>query len=140
VDINEKSIECANKYWKHKRNAFLQSDIFNIAYPEKPFEWLISFETIEHVDNPEKFLSEAAKHCKHIICSVPNEDVFPFNAKKHVFHKRHYRPKEFKDLLKSCGWKTKKIFYQKDKFSREFNDQTGRTIIIRANSEHFKND
>jgi 2-polyprenyl-3-methyl-5-hydroxy-6-metoxy-1,4-benzoquinol methylase len=129
IDISDKSLEYANKYWKQncKKIIFDKCDLS--SYNESTiYDWVVSFETIEHLKNPEVFLKQV--NTKHIICSVPNQDIFKYNAARHIYHYRHYTPQEFVDLLKSCGFHINKLYYQEDKYSKEFNYNTGRTIII----------
>jgi SAM-dependent methyltransferase len=67
-----------------------------------PWEVLVSFETLEHLADPEGLI--ARLEAPEIIASVPNEECYPF--KKETFandrypHLRHYTPDEFRGLLK----------------------------------------
>lgn len=57
VDIDTEAIKLANEKYKHAGIQFLQSDIFSFE-PLKQFDTIISLETIEHLQNPERFLEK----------------------------------------------------------------------------------
>lgn len=79
----------------------------------------MSFETIEHMPNPEIALKLFRESCDGLICSTPNQDCYPFDPAKFVGetypHIRHYRPRELDELLKSCGWEVLQRFCQRGK-------------------------
>lgn len=137
IDISEEAINLGRKTWKTSKMTFINQSVLDFKF-EKIYDWFVSFETIEHVPNIELFLTEASKHCKNIICSVPNEDVLPFEADKFPFHLRHYTPEQFKQLIESCGFDIDCVKYQKDKQRNSLNNKTGRTIIIQGKSRNIK--
>jgi SAM-dependent methyltransferase len=70
------------------------------------FDTIISFETLEHLANPQVVVGrfkESLNPGGVFICSVPNEEWYPFNPetfKDDVYpHQRHYTPDEFRALL-----------------------------------------
>jgi hypothetical protein len=80
------------------------------------FDAIVSFETLEHLSNPEVVLAIEAPM---IIASVPNEERYPFVREKFSGdtypHLRHYTPAEFEELLSGSGFKVTEWFCQKDK-------------------------
>lgn len=135
VDLSKEAIDWADAHWKLPNNSFSCQDIFNVGFEH--FDWLISFETIEHVDNPELFLKKASEFCKNIICSVPNQNIIPFDAKRHIFHKRHYTPNQFRELVSDCGFTVDTLVYQTNHQSTGFNNDSGRSIVIQGRSKEF---
>lgn len=99
-------------------------------------EWdvLISFETLEHLPDPLKVLKNIK--ATYILCSVPNEDLFPFDIRKYERdefpHFKHYRPHEFEELLNSAGYVIKERMCQKDKLGDIFPGTSGRFLIYAA--------
>ena len=71
------------------------------------FDWVVSFETIEHVQDPGAAL-DAFRSSNNLIISSPNELEFPFVAEQHKEskypHLRHYTPEQFEKLLNEHGW------------------------------------
>lgn len=103
MDIDQKTIDFARKNYP--------TPLYIVGDARQPlevdFDWVVSFETIEHIEHPEKALD--AFHCaQNLILSSPNSDHYPFipeNYKDDDYpHLRHYSPKELEDLLASCGW------------------------------------
>jgi 2-polyprenyl-3-methyl-5-hydroxy-6-metoxy-1,4-benzoquinol methylase len=129
VDISGEALDFARSTWKHERNRFAKWDLEKVV-PAQSFDWLLSFETIEHLENPAPFLRAASKVCKNIICSVPNQNVILFSKDKFPFHYRHYTPEEITDLLHKTGWNVTKIQYQKSAYAEGFNVKSGRSIIL----------
>ena len=112
VDINQDAIEWARKYFPGPN--YILGDVTEL---DLDADVLVTFETLEHLKEPEKLLTGVS--AKGLFASVPNEEVYPFDAKKfggdEYPHQRHYTPAQFDDLLASCGWNVKKRFCQMDK-------------------------
>lgn len=117
VDSNAQAIQWANEYFQGPY--FIQGRIEDEPWNGK-FETVVSLETIEHLKDPKPALQAFRRACiGTLIASVPNEDRYPFSIsnfeKDESPHYRHYRPQEFEDLLKECGFKVTEWFCQKDK-------------------------
>jgi SAM-dependent methyltransferase len=78
---------------------FAVADLRKLPYGDDEFDLVVSFETIEHVDNPETVLDELTRVLKPeglLIVSTPNRDVYtPGNP----FHLRELTPNEFTEAL-----------------------------------------
>lgn len=129
VDRCRDTIHFAQYNWKHERNRFYRWDLDKVT-PMQPYNYLVCFETIEHLKEPEIFLKSAAGKCRNIICSVPNQDVIPFDPAHFPFHHRHYTKPQIIDLLNRCGFIATKIMYQPGVNAEGFTQDTGRTIIV----------
>lgn len=112
IDIEPEAIEYAKKYYQGPTYLCQRAE-------DTTGKWdaLVSFETLEHLEAPETLLRGV--QAPLLIASVPNEDRYPFNAATFSGdaypHKRHYRPKEFEDLLRSAGYMVTERFCQKNK-------------------------
>jgi 2-polyprenyl-3-methyl-5-hydroxy-6-metoxy-1,4-benzoquinol methylase len=137
VDIDAVCTDYANVHWKNEKTKYLCQDITDPDFSFK-CDFFISFETIEHIENPVPFLQKAAKNSKRIICSVPNQDVIPFVPKKFPFHFRHYTVDEIKDLLHNCGFDISSVKYQEHRLSKSFTNTSGRTIYLEGKSRIFE--
>jgi|SRR5579884_3196420 len=65
----------------------------------------ICSEVLEHVDRPDRILANAAAvmapGCR-LLVTVPGGPMTAFD--KHIGHRRHYRPSELADLLRTAGY------------------------------------
>lgn len=100
---------------------------------EGSFDVLVSFETLEHLDDPLEILKIDVPL---IICSVPNELKYPFQASHFECdqypHKRHYTPEQFEDLLESAGFRVSERFCQPTKQGEIQEGTNGRFLIYTA--------
>jgi len=123
IDLDQEALEYAEEHYPGPR--YLCLDL------NQPYDFdhdvAVCFETIEHIDKPEVLLKSFG--CQKLYASVPNEEVFHWNPSI-TFHKRHYTPGQFIQLLNDCGWHVNKIYFQEDSESNEIIEGTnGRTII-----------
>lgn len=96
------------------------------------YDAAICFETIEHLQDPKPLLLALREAAPILICSVPNEDVMPFEfapGQTYVYHYRHYTKFQFKNLLEECGWCVTEWFGQKGTESEVEPNCNGRTLI-----------
>lgn len=112
VDISQEAIEYGEKHYPGP--LYVQSSAHEFS---GQFDVLVTFETIEHIEEPGIFLRRV--QAPLIIASVPNEEVFKFDKEKYEGdeypHLRHYRPKELEGLLGSAGYVVSEWFCQKNK-------------------------
>ena len=115
LDISADAIRFANSHYPGPRYAV--ADITKLKEKTVNHDLVVSFETIEHLLEPQKFLRSLAPQT--LIASVPNEELYPFNAttfKDDEYpHHRHYKPQEFDALLAECGFATVERWCQSDK-------------------------
>lgn len=77
-------------------------DAEKIPLPDHSVDLVVSFETIEHVQNPEKFLDECVRVLApdgRLIVSTPNREVYSEHGKHNEFHHIEFDEKEFVDHL-----------------------------------------
>lgn len=107
---------------------FALSDATNLCLDDESVDVVISFETVEHVDNQIGFLMECRRVLKLggvLICSTPNLEISRWSA-SNPFHTREFAPKEFLDLVKSA-FPSAELFAQK---SRSFLPYLSRKLIL----------
>ncbi len=134
VDSSASAIRWAEEHFQGPY--FIQATIEDEAWTGK-FETVVSLETIEHLKDPRPALEAFRRACVGtLIVSVPNEERYPFQAEKFARdespHYRHYRPEEFEDLLKSCGFKVTERFCQKDKKGEIYAGSDGMFMVMVA--------
>ena len=105
ADIEPEAIAWAKEYFGGPD--FAVCDIEKML-PVGEYDSVVSFETLEHLQHPDAALTNFRLVAKRLIASVPNEEVWPFEADHFSDdaypHQRHYTPQQFESLLTSCGW------------------------------------
>lgn len=134
VDASAQAIYWAEEHFQGP--CFIQGRIEEEPWTGK-FETVVSLETIEHLKDPKPALEAFRRACiGTLIASVPNEERYPFKAENFARdespHYRHYRPQEFEDLLKSCGFKVTERFCQKDKKGEIYAGSDGMFMLFIA--------
>ena len=101
VDIDPESVEHARrKYNLQTRVGSAES----IPAEDNEFDVIVSFETIEHVVDPNRFLDECIRVCKPggvIIISTPSKGNYLQDAVPNEFHVSEMTSEEFTDCLGS---------------------------------------
>lgn len=101
--------------------------------PERGFDAIISFETIEHIKDPAPLLKQWARLAPALFASVPNEALFPHEGRI-AFHFRHYTRAQFAALLSDAGWSVTAWHGQSGPHSEVEPNREGRTLIAAATS------
>ncbi|MBW4470181.1 MAG: methyltransferase domain-containing protein [Stenomitos rutilans HA7619-LM2] len=103
VDVDERSIQFASKFYQHPAVSFIQSDAHAIqSLKDASFDVIVSFETIEHLQNPRQFLLELRRLLKpdgQLFISCPND--YRVSPGVSEFHLHKFRFIEFRDLYLS---------------------------------------
>jgi len=100
IDIDEKSIKKAKENFREEKVEYIVGDCLDTKLEDKKFDTIVSFETIEHLKNQDKYLEELKRVLKDdglIVVSTPNREVF---GNKNPFHVHEFTKKEFEELLK----------------------------------------
>lgn len=127
IDISPAAIEYATNNWLHL-NAMYK--LGTVTQWQGHFDWVVSFETLEHITEPEARQALTYFDADNLIASVPNEAVLPFDAKRFPYHCRHYTPDQFSELLESAGWKVDAKYCQKTAHGTDISRGTdGRTLV-----------
>lgn len=141
LDIDSKTINYAKKLYKVPGLHFQKGDAHKIPFKDKTFDVLVSFETIEHLTNPELFLLESKRVLKEngiLVISTPNKYEYP---KGNKFHIKEFTPNEMGNLLKKFFSETK-FFYQDTVFSNYTFEkkslETGRHEFTKIDSKSIK--
>jgi SAM-dependent methyltransferase len=73
-----------------------------IPLPDESIDLIVSFETIEHLKSPERFINECARVLAPggmVIVSTPNRLVYSRNGYRNPFHHIEFSEQEFVDLF-----------------------------------------
>ena len=112
VDENKNYIKIQKNKWIKK------TDIKKI---ESDFDGITSFETIEHLNDPNYFLKDLAhlsNRSTKFFVSCPNEKKLPFSKEKFKFHVQHFTPSQLEKLLDNNGWAVIRKNSINNKFSK----------------------
>jgi len=126
IDRDAETLAFAEKHYKNGNVRFMQRDLANGA-PLPDRQAAVSFETIEHIEDPRPLLKSLRQAAPLLLASVPNEEVFPW--KNYAFHYRHYTKDEFTELLRECGWEPVEWYGQEGPESEVERNVNGRTLI-----------
>lgn len=99
IDNSREAIKYSREKYQTSGIEFILADAAKLPFKDNIFDIVVSFETIEHLDDQEKFLREIKRVIKKnglLIISTPNVLVFP---KGNTFHKKELAPSEFISLL-----------------------------------------
>lgn len=102
VDISETAIAMAKSQFSSEGINFLCGDILAVLqkYGEGYFDLVTSFETVEHVLDPNEFLTglkKAVKPSGHLVISCPNDLwYYPKESLRNPYHLRKYSFENFK--------------------------------------------
>jgi 2-polyprenyl-3-methyl-5-hydroxy-6-metoxy-1,4-benzoquinol methylase len=130
MDIDAQAIERAKGKYRKENLEFRQGNAEKIDLPDSSVDMIISFETIEHLEHPEKFLSSAKRILKSggiALVSTPNWEV---SQNKNPFHVKEYTEKEFTDLLKKY-FQNIKILKQRNAMASVIGDDQNETEVLK---------
>lgn len=106
IDISKEAIDFCKNNYAQPNIEFLEMDIRNMKFEEDFFDCMVSFETLEHIEEQEKFLEEVKRVLKPgglFIISTPDRESYHkrFAGGNHNrFHKKDFSRAEFECLLK----------------------------------------
>ena len=143
VDISPEAISAAQAAFGNESIGFETGNVRELPFEDKTFDAVVSFETIEHVDEPEKVIDEMSRVLKRggkLIISTPNRRVerpgafFEEQATKNSFHKHEFTVGEFVGIL-TTKFSVQHVFGQWPVLPVEYRDRIDRMdpeVIKRA--------
>jgi 2-polyprenyl-3-methyl-5-hydroxy-6-metoxy-1,4-benzoquinol methylase len=129
IDICQDTIDFANRHYSQRKITFSCEDIFQFKSIDN-FQTIVSFETIEHVQDDAYLLKKFRSKSSRLICSVPNQDLVPWGKETHPWHFRHYTLDEIEYKLKMAGWMVADVYGAKNGKSPIEKDLVGKNIIL----------
>ncbi len=101
VDLGEETIAQAGRRYALPNITFRVGDVEQLADQDASYDVICSFETIEHVGDPERVLSEFARVLRHngtLLVSTPNAPLTT-HAPANPFHRIEWSADDFQALL-----------------------------------------
>ena len=107
LDLSEEAINEARRLYQVNNLHFEVADVTRLPIEDEAYDVFVSFETIEHIDNVDQFLSEVVRVLKpggRFICSTPNRTLTNAGTRIHdrpfnMYHLREYTSKELETSL-----------------------------------------
>lgn len=99
IDLDERTVDHARRRYGAAR--FVQADVREMPFENGEFDLIVSFETIEHVKDPDRALDELLRVLADegvLVISTPNKDRYLVDNE---FHEREFSHEEFVELLSS---------------------------------------
>ncbi|MBQ3032872.1 MAG: methyltransferase domain-containing protein, partial [Deferribacterales bacterium] len=102
VDIDMQAVIHASRKYKRDNIKFVQGSGENIPFDNHRFDVVVSFETIEHIENPYKMVEEVKRVLKPggiYIVSTPNIEEYVTLEEGNPFHHKEFTKDEFSEML-----------------------------------------
>ncbi len=116
VDISEEAILHASTAYKKENLCFKQGSALDLPFEKETFDVVVSFETLEHVSDHQKMISELKRVLKPngiLIISTPEKSVYSDQTNYfNPFHEKELYEDEFIDLI-NLEFEFYQLFYQK---------------------------
>ena len=128
LDIDPKAIAFAKATYGDCE--FAQSDAMALCLKDNSVDVVVSFETLEHLQEPEGFLMECRRVLRSggtLVCSTPNLEISRWGS-GNPFHVHEFSPRGFKGLVGSI-FSSAEFFGQRN---RMFLPRVGKLVILRA--------
>jgi SAM-dependent methyltransferase len=105
VDYSRIAINEGKALFRNELLTLLVGDATDMGFSDKAFDVVVSFETLEHIRNQEKFLNEILRILRNdgvLIISTPNKDAFSAYDKFYYnrYHVRELTLSEFYSMLR----------------------------------------
>ncbi len=110
VDVDAEAVQYATTNYGKKNITFLHGDGIKIPLDDDAVDVVVSFETLEHIEDYEKFMAEVKRVLKPdglLVLSTPNDKEFPEGAH---FHIHEFEQKELEKLVDKYFSTTKSYF------------------------------
>jgi|CXWL01.1.fsa_nt_gi 2-polyprenyl-3-methyl-5-hydroxy-6-metoxy-1,4-benzoquinol methylase len=144
VDINDNIISKAKEKYQKQNLQFLTGTIENIPAADKQFEIVVSFETLEHITDHERMISEIKRVLQQggmLVISTPDKKNYSDRTGyKNPFHVKELYQQEFSALLHK-HFKNVQILNQQITLSSVITSENGFGLeIYKGDYKEIKND
>lgn len=116
VDRSKEALKIAKDQFNGGKTVFVKDDCESLIAIEGLFDAVVSFETLEHLKHPEKFLNRSFELLKEngiLILSTPNQLASGHVTKKDwEFHEREFKPDELFNIIRDAGFRKVELYGQ----------------------------
>jgi SAM-dependent methyltransferase len=99
VDLSEDALAAAQERAARSGAELAQGDLQDLDFPDDSFDVVVCFETIEHLESPERGIAELRRVIRSggtLLISSPNPDVYPSGNEHHL---NELRPEELRGIV-----------------------------------------
>jgi 2-polyprenyl-3-methyl-5-hydroxy-6-metoxy-1,4-benzoquinol methylase len=109
VELSANAVSSARQYYSASNLEYINSSLENASLANGSFDVIVSFETLEHVSEPVKFLKNLralAKDDAAMFLSTPNGIAFKEHgdAPCNPYHLDEYTRQELQEMFFEAGW------------------------------------
>ena len=117
IDRNASALAVARNKFAHANVQFVEDDCQQLAnVGTTPFDAIVSFETLEHLTEPSRFLARCYAVLKPsglLVISTPNGNLREGSAKRQwEYHEKEYSARELVGLLQAAGFRDIRLWGQ----------------------------
>jgi SAM-dependent methyltransferase len=139
VDLSREAIEHASRRYQAPNLEFRQSDCLQLPFGDGEFECVVSFETLEHLEDHDGLVSEFRRVLApdgFLLISTPDKAVYTDRLEnRNEFHLRELYRAEFESLL-SAYFPACRLWGQKLQFqSAIWSLEEGQGVVVRHEAE-----
>jgi 2-polyprenyl-3-methyl-5-hydroxy-6-metoxy-1,4-benzoquinol methylase len=102
IDLSEEAINYANVTYRMDSLKYCAGDVTRMPFRSQSYDLISSFETLEHLRDPESFIAECKRLLKSnskLIISTPNRDVHSSQNFHVPYHEKEFLLEEFKVIV-----------------------------------------
>lgn len=141
VDIDRETIEFAGRKYQKENIAFTMSDVCTLPFSDRSFDVVVSFETLEHVDDHQRLLNEFRRVLAPgglLFVSTPDKQYYTVEKDYHnPFHKKELFSHEFEALL-NANFANVEIFCQQNFFGNIIYPKNGNDNVAVGASKKYE--
>ena len=108
IDLYDEALAAAKQSYQLSNLHFAKMDGCALAFPDQSFDMVVSFEVVEHVDEPQQFLAGIRRVLRPggiAVLSTPNALVSAADGVlSDPTHLREYTPQQFRSELLGAGF------------------------------------
>lgn len=115
IDISKEAIDHGRRYFANDKIDYIISNLDEDEIPTTNPDYYVSFETIEHLPNPEEYIEKISNIIPDdgvFIGSTPNEDIMPY-TRYFLYHTRHFTQDDLEAILRKYGFNNIEFYQQK---------------------------
>lgn len=116
-DISPEAISASRRNYKQKEVDFFFLDGSRLPFNDGSFDVAVSFETLEHIPDYERFIQELRRVIRkggNLVLSTPNKSVFSPCLKRpmRAYHTKEFRSDELEPLLRQAAFSEISLYGQ----------------------------
>jgi ubiquinone/menaquinone biosynthesis C-methylase UbiE len=102
LDVDQRAVDFAQSHYGASNIEFRRGDARRLPYDDSSFDVVISFETLEHIEEHDAFLKEIKRVLRPLglfVLSSPDREVYLQSEKANPFHLKELSAVEFRSLI-----------------------------------------